>query len=94
MERNVRVVGRLVCRDEECSKVCKSKTGLTMHEKRIHRVAKERVRFACSICGINVETEEARKNHESSCIGGEIGMEGANMVDVVHRLRKEIMLGM
>ena len=76
MERNIRVVERLVCRYEECGKVCKSKAELTMHEKRMHRVTEERVRFACSICGMNVETEGARKNHEKSCTGEEIGWDG------------------
>ena len=56
--------------------LCRSKAGLTMHEKRMHRVAEERVRFACSTCGMNVETEGARKNHERSCTGGEIERDG------------------
>ena len=72
MEKIVRVLERLVCTYDGCGKVCKSKARLKMHEKRMHGVAKERVRFACSICGMNVETEGARKNHERSCTGGEI----------------------
>ena len=76
MERNSKVVERLVCRYDGCGKVCRSKAGLTMHEKKMHRVPNERVRFACSICGMNVETEGVRKNHERSCMGGEIGRDG------------------
>ena len=56
MEMNARVVERLVCTYEGCGKVCKSKALLRMHEKRMHSVAEERVRFACSICRMNVET--------------------------------------
>ena len=76
MERNVRVVERLLCRYEGCGKVCKLKAGLTMNEKRMHKVADGRGRFACSICGMNVKTEGARKNHERSCTGGETGRNG------------------
>ena len=76
MKRNTRMVERLVCRCEGCDKICKPKAGLTMHEKKMHRVTEERVRFACSICGMNVETEGARKNHERSYTDGEIERDG------------------
>ena len=76
MERNARLVERLVCRCDGCGRMCRSKAGLTKHEKRMHRVAEERVRFACSICWMNVETEGPRKNHERTCTGGEIGRDG------------------
>ena len=35
----------LTCRYEGCGKVCKSKGGLTIHQKRMHRVAEGRVTF-------------------------------------------------
>ena len=57
MDRNTRVVERLVCRYDGCERVCRSKAELMMHEKRMHRVAEERVRFGCSKCEMNVETE-------------------------------------
>lgn len=60
----------LVCRYEGCGKVCKSKGGLTLHQKRMHRAAPERMRFECDKCGMNVETEGAKKNHEKTCGGG------------------------
>ena len=47
-----------------------------MHEKRLHRVAKDRVRFVCSIYVMNVEAEGARKTNERSCTGGEIVRDG------------------
>ena len=76
LDRNKRRVNTLVCRYEGCEKVCKSRAGLTMHEKRMHRANEERVRFECSKCGMSVETEGARKNHESTCTGGASGMNG------------------
>jgi len=70
--RNARVnVDSLVCRYEGCERVCKSRAGLTMHEKRMHRVAEERVRYECDICGLVLQTEGARVNHRVSCLGGE-----------------------
>ena len=76
MERNKRRMNTLVCRYEGCEKVCKSRAGLTMHEKRMHRVNEERVMFACSRCGMSGETEGARKNLESTCSGGARRMDG------------------
>ena len=75
------MVERLVCRYNGCDKVCRSWAGLTMHEKRLYRVAEERKRFACSICGMNVETEGARKNNEKSCTGEEIERDARRKCD-------------
>ncbi len=74
LDRNVRRMNDWVCRYEGCGKVCRSKAGLTNHQKRMHRVAEERVRFVCSICGMSVETEGARVNHERTCTGGASGV--------------------
>ena len=73
-ERNTSRELDLVCRYEGCGKVCKSKGGLTLHQKRMHRAAPERKRFECRGCGVILETEGAQKNHERSCEGGR--MEG------------------
>ena len=54
----------LVCRWEGCGKVCLSKGGLTLHQKRVHRAPEDRVRFSCDWCRINLET-----NHEKTCTG-------------------------
>ena len=35
---------------------------MTMHEKRMHGVVEERVRFECKISGMRVETKRARKH--------------------------------
>ena len=70
LERNVKRVNVLVCRYEGCGRVCKSRAGLTMHEKRMHRAPAERARFECEKCGWVCETEGARKNHMKTCMGG------------------------
>ena len=63
----------LVCRYDGCGKVCKSKGGLTLHQKRIHRAPEDRVGFSCDRCGVGLETEGARQNHRRTCRGGEVG---------------------
>ena len=55
---------------EGCGKVCLSKGGLTLHQKRVHRAPEDRVRFRCDRCGINLETQAAKTNHEKTCSGG------------------------
>ena len=61
MSRNVRRANELKCRYEWCGKECKSRAGLTMHEKRMHRVVKERVQFECSKCGRECDTQGAKR---------------------------------
>lgn len=63
------------CRHEGCLKVCKSIAGLTTHEKRMQRVAEERMRFESDRCGMRMETVATRENHRRTCFGGgqEIG---------------------
>ena len=70
IDRSVSRVVDLVCRYEGCGKVCLSKGGLTLHQKRMHRAAEDRVRFSCGMCGTGLETEGARANHEKTCGGG------------------------
>ena len=60
----------LVCRWEGCGKVCLSKGGLTLHQKRVHRAPEDRVRFSCDKCWISLETQAAKTNHEKTCTGG------------------------
>lgn len=60
----------LVCRYEGCGKVCRNRAGLVMHEKRMHRVNEERVRFECGKCRRVFESEGNRISHERSCTGG------------------------
>ena len=69
LERNGQVEWDLVCRYEGCGKVCRSRGGLTLHQKRMHRVVEETVRFGC---GMVLETEGAKSNHERTCGGGAV----------------------
>ena len=75
LERNERRVIVLECR-YGCGMVCKTKAGLTVHEKRMHRAAEERVKFTCERCGGVYETEGARRNHMKTCTGGASGEAG------------------
>ena len=68
VEREVRMGVELECKYEGCGKVCWSKGALTVHQKRMHRAAEERVRFSCVRCGRELETEVARENHERKCM--------------------------
>ena len=58
---------------EGCGNICKSKEGLVQHQKWLHRVPVERVRFECRRCGMMRETEVVCLNHERTCAGGRVG---------------------
>ena len=73
VDRSQRSERGLICEYEGCGKRCKSKAGLTIHQKRMHREA-DRVMFGCARCGKEMTTEGARASHERSCTGG--AMEG------------------
>jgi len=95
VDRNVvqdrgEVVEGFRCHWEGCGKVCKSKGGLVVHEKRMHRLAEDRVRFSCDRCGISLETEGARKNHMATCGGGRVVDENRREC---HKCRKGITKG-
>ena len=61
----------LICECEGHGKRCKSKAGLTIHQKRMHREGYLR-------CGEKMTTEGARASHDRSCMGGavEVGETG------------------
>ena len=72
-ERLVRNVvqweGELICRYEGCGKVCRNKAGLVLHEKRMHRVNKERGRLKCERYWRDFDAEGQRVSHvRSLCI--------------------------
>ena len=74
--RDERVENELACEYEGCGKVCKSKAGLTVHQKIRHREAEERVRFPCDRCERVLETEVAKVNHERRCMGNRVREDG------------------
>ena len=51
-----------------CERTFKSKAGLTVHQKRIHWRKEERKKFCCGRCGLVVEMEAAKNNHEKNCV--------------------------
>lgn len=57
LERNARDTIDHVCRYKECDKMCKSKGGLTAHQKRMHITSLQRIRFECGRRCVNLETE-------------------------------------
>ena len=54
----------LVCRYEDCGRKFRNKGALTLHQKRVHRVAAERKRFGCDLCDKPLETMVAKLSHE------------------------------
>ena len=56
--------------------MCRSKAGLTVHQKWKHRVAEERMRFPCVRCERVLDTEGARVNHERMCMGDRLREDG------------------
>ena len=76
IERSQRRERGLICEYEGCGKRCKTKAGLTIHQKRMHREG-DRVMFECARCGKEMKTEGARASHERTCTGGAVeGEEG------------------
>ena len=75
-ERNVKGQKTMVCRYEGCGMICKSRAGLTIHEKRLHRAAADRKTFKCNKCGTELQTEGAKVNHERTCNGGGVSVGG------------------
>ncbi|PAA86616.1 hypothetical protein BOX15_Mlig005960g1 [Macrostomum lignano] len=70
VKTNPREVGDgFKCEYELCGKVCKSKGGLTIHQKRMHRVFKEPVKFRCHKCDKEFRQEATLANHEKVCQG-------------------------
>ena len=59
----------LTCDWPDCGKVCKSKSGLANHRKRMHLVSSQKVVFECQDCGENFKQEANMKNHKKFCTG-------------------------
>ena len=69
-------VNPLECRYEGCGKVCKSRAGLAIHMKRMHRRTEESVLFKCDACGVEMGVEANLKNHQKTCGGRRSEREG------------------
>ena len=71
IERNnkVPVITNFTCDFEGCNKVCKDKTGLAVHRKRMHEASSHKVIFYCDKCNMSFKTESNKKNHQKVCGG-------------------------
>ena len=64
----------LVCEWDGCGKICKSRGGLRIHQKRMHEEA--RGRFPCGECGEIFRTENNMINHRKTCGGSQAERQG------------------
>ena len=58
----------LICEVEGCGKRCKTKAGLAMYQKKMHKAMDERVTFTCERCGKMMDTEGVRTSHVHSAL--------------------------
>ena len=63
------MITNFTCDFEGCNKVCKDKTGLAVHRKRMHEVSSHKVIFNCDKCNMSFKTESNKKNHQKVCGG-------------------------
>ena len=70
--QTVKTLEEYKCRYSGCDKVCRSKTGLIQHERRIHRI-KNNDNFTCTKCTKSFKEKHNLSNHEKTCVGGTPG---------------------
>ena len=63
----------LVCKQEGCGRRCKSRAGLKIHTKRMHK--EMNIKFTCQRCGMIFNTENNQINHSKTC-GGQRAEDG------------------
>ena len=56
------------CNYEGCEKICISKAGLTIHQRRMHQAPRKI--FVCDKCAQTFKSENTWKNHSKRCTGG------------------------
>ena len=69
MERNQTREKEIIFICEVCSKVCKSKGGLTNHRRTMHEKSKLRKTFSCHRCGNVLGSDANLTNHLKVCEG-------------------------
>ena len=74
-----------ICDFEECGKVCRSKTGLVNHRKRMHQISREKVTFKCDNCNTVFQTECNLVNHRGGCGGAVASRAGLKKCDICQR---------
>ena len=69
LPRNPRVEDDpLRCKWPDCGKVCKSKGGLVIHQRRMHH-QRQAEPFKCRECGMSFQSENVMVNHMKTCGG-------------------------
>ena len=57
---------------EGCGKTCKSKAGLAIHEKRMHKMLQAPIEITCAHCRRIFNQEATWENHQKTCKGQEV----------------------
>ena len=60
------------CEAEGCGKTCKSKAGLAIHKKRMHKMMQTPIEITCAHCRRIFNQEATWKNHQKTCKGEEV----------------------
>ena len=60
------------CKYEGCGRTSRTKAGLIIHQKRLHRTMENATTFRCQKCNGKFRQEATWKNHSKACKGGRI----------------------
>ena len=60
------------CKYEGCGRTFRTKAGLVIHQKRLHRTMENVTTFRCQKSNSELRQEAALKNHSKTCKGGKI----------------------
>ena len=60
------------CKYEGCGRTFRTKAGLVIHQKRLHRTVENAPTFRCQKCNGKFRQEATWKNHSKACNGGRI----------------------
>ena len=60
------------CKYEGCGRAFRTKAGLVIHPKRLHRTIENAATFRCQKCNSEFRQDAALKNHSKTCKGGKV----------------------
>ena len=60
------------CKYEGCGRTFRTKAGLVIHQKRLHRTMENVTTYRCQKCNNEFRQEAVLKNHSKACKGGKI----------------------
>ena len=76
VERNIKRTEEFVFICDVCPRVCKSKTGLVNHRRRMHEESTEKKKFKCEKCMNEYKKESELINHRKVCGGAVASVAG------------------